>query len=73
MFPNNTKQKAMKKMKKNEMDQKNQVEHVKAERDVLVKAKTRKTVFFDSIYVAFLLLALPIYWLMVYLIINVLI
>lgn len=30
---------AMKKMKKNEMDQKNQVEHVKAERDVLVKAK----------------------------------
>ncbi len=41
--------------------------------NVLVKAKTRKTVFFDSIYVAFLLLALPIYWLMVYLIINALI
>jgi serine/threonine kinase 38 len=32
---------AMKKMKKNEMDQKNQVEHVKAERDVLVKAKSQ--------------------------------
>jgi hypothetical protein len=29
----------MKKMKKDEMDQKNQVEHIKAERDVLVKAK----------------------------------
>ena len=29
----------MKKMKKCEMDQKNQVEHIKAERDVLVKAK----------------------------------
>ena len=30
---------AMKKMKKNEMEQKNQIEHIKAERDVLVKAK----------------------------------
>jgi serine/threonine kinase 38 len=30
---------AMKKMKKNEMIYKNQVNHVKAERDVLVKAK----------------------------------
>jgi serine/threonine kinase 38 len=30
---------AMKKMKKDEMDQKNQVEHIKAERDLLVKAR----------------------------------
>jgi serine/threonine kinase 38 len=30
---------AMKKMKKQEMEQKNQIEHIKAERDVLVKAK----------------------------------
>ena len=30
---------AMKKMKKDEMDIKNQIEHIKAERDVLVKAK----------------------------------
>ena len=30
---------AMKKMKKSEMEQKNQIEHIKAERDVLVKAK----------------------------------
>ena len=30
---------AMKKMKKCEMDQKNQIEHIKAERDVLIKAK----------------------------------
>jgi hypothetical protein len=29
----------MKKMKKHDMDQKNQIEHIKAERDVLVKAK----------------------------------
>lgn len=26
-------------MKKDEMDQKNQIEHIKAERDVLVKAR----------------------------------
>ena len=38
-----------------------------------VKAKTKKTVFFDSIYFALLLIALPIYWLIVYLIINALI
>ena len=30
---------AMKKMKKMEMEQKNQIEHIKAERDVLVKAR----------------------------------
>ena len=30
---------AMKKMKKTEMEQKNQIEHIKAERDVLVKAR----------------------------------
>ena len=30
---------AMKKMKKIEMEQKNQIEHIKAERDVLVKAR----------------------------------
>ena len=30
---------AMKKMKKDEMDQKNQVEHIKAERDLLVMAR----------------------------------
>lgn len=30
---------AMKKMKKDEMDIKNQIEHIKAERDVLVKAR----------------------------------
>jgi hypothetical protein len=30
---------AIKKMKKEEMDQKNQIEHIKAERDVLVKAR----------------------------------
>ena len=29
----------MKKMKKDEMDIKNQIEHIKAERDVLVKAR----------------------------------
>lgn len=32
---------AMKKMKKAEMEQKNQVEHIKAERDVLVKARNQ--------------------------------
>lgn len=41
--------------------------------NAIVKAKTKKTVFFDSIYVAFLLIALPTYWLMVYLIINIII
>ena len=46
---------AMKKMKKDEMDIKNQIEHIKAERDVLVKAKNEwivdlKQSFQDSHY-----------------------
>lgn len=55
---------AMKKMKKDEMDAKNQVEHIKAERDVLVKAKNPwivdlKTSFQDPFYLYLIMEFLP--------------
>ena len=54
----------MKKMKKDEMEQKNQIEHIKAERDVLVKAKNHwivdlKTSFQDPQHLYLVMEFLP--------------